>query len=459
MININKIPYQVLSIIDTLEYEGYKAYLVGGAVRDLLLNREVHDWDIATNCPLEEIQKFYLDVKIVGASFGVALVHNDGMDIQVARFRTDGQYSDSRHPDSVEFVDDIMEDLKRRDFTINAMAWNPNKFVCVDGALDDLKNRVIRAVGFPTERFCEDPLRMLRAIRFETQLNFNLSECTGRSINKHAEWITNISAERIQEELNKILITKNPSDSMWTLYHLNLLHYIIPELEQCVNCSQNNHHKYFVFMHILEVVNIVPNSLDIRLAALFHDIGKPQTKTIDPDGDIHFYEHDEVSANIAQEILTRLRYSNDIIDEVVYLVRNHMELMNYPMMSEKGCRKLLNRHGEPRLKKLIEFRKADLLGSGTRNEKEVEGLIQSYWDMLDKVLQEKPATKFADLAIDGNDIMNITGLKPGKEIGKIKDYLMTVVIEEPNKNNKKDLNDCINYYRALNNLARSMYND
>jgi tRNA nucleotidyltransferase (CCA-adding enzyme) len=439
-IDINKIPSQVLCILELLEYEGYSAYLVGGSVRDILLDREPHDWDISTSAPLEVLQSLYTDCKVVGAAFGVVLIKVDGLEMQIARFRTEQGYSDYRHPDTVLFTDDIMEDLQRRDFTINTFSMDSKgNLVYVDGALDDLKNGIIRAVGDPYERFNEDPLRMMRACRFACQLEFFIAGETETAILMNYNLINNISKERIQEELNKILLSKWPQIGIWKSFYLDLLKDILPEMTFCFNCKQNNHHVFEVFEHITETLCYVPNELTLRLTALFHDIGKPKCKTIDIDGNVHFYGHDEVSANMAKEIMIRLKYDNQTIDEVTYLVRNHMELMNYPMLSDKGCRKLLNRHGESRLRKLIELRRADLLGSGTRDKEEVEQLIQGYRDKLEEVLKEKPVTKFEDLAIDGNDIMEITGLKPGKEVGLIKNQIMEIVLDNPELNVRERL--------------------
>lgn len=443
-IDKNKVPIQVQKALTRLHNNGYQAYLVGGAVRDLLLDKTPKDWDLATNAPLEEIEKLFRHVKIVGVSFGVALVKIGDIEMQIARFRSDSKYTDYRHPDEVNFVNDVMEDLKRRDFTINSFAWNQNKFRNIPGALDDLKAKVIRAVGNPSDRFNEDPLRMLRAIRFAVQLDMFIDNNTFNAIQRKAELIQNISAERIQEELNKILLSEDPFNGIWLLHKSFLLKYILPELIDCFGVGQNKWHNADVYTHILRVVRNVPKDLVMRLTALLHDIGKPCVREVDDEGHVHFYEHDEVSAEIAQEVLTRLRYSNDIIEKVVYLVRYHMELMNYPMMTNKQCRKLLNRHGVNRFKKLIEFRRADLIGSGTRNEDEVEQLIQSYRDKLEEVLQEKPALKLTDLAIDGNDIMEITGLKPGKEVGFHKKRLMELVIEDPSLNIREKLIELLN---------------
>lgn len=447
MIDITKVPKQVLYILKRLDTFGWSGFLVGGAVRNLLLNREVSDWDLASDCPLEEIRNLFPATKIVGVSFGVALVHIDGMDIQIARFRTDGRYSDGRHPDSVEFVNDIMEDLKRRDFRINAMAWNHYEFVCVDGALDDLKNGIIRSVGNPEERFKEDALRILRLVRFSCQLNFEIDNQTAKAAIQLSNLVQNISLERINEELSKILMSEYPEIGIIKLQLIKVLNYIIPELTDCISCFQNNFHKFDVYGHILETLYFIPNDLSLRLAALLHDIGKPQTKSIDENGNIHFYGHEEISANMAEEIMRRLKYNNDTINEVKYLVAHHMELMNYENPTNRNVRRLLNRHGESRLKKLIEFYKADLLGSGTRDQNEVEILIKNFRNKLEEVLQEKSATRFEDLVINGNDIIEVTGLKPGKNIGIIKSFIMKIVLDNPELNQREKL---LNIVRQMN---------
>lgn len=440
VIDIKKIPKQVLYILNMIEQVGHDAYLCGGATRDILLGKKPHDYDITTSAPLEVLQSLFPNCKVVGAAFGVVLVSINGLEVQIARFRTEYGYSDYRHPEVVLFTNNIMEDLQRRDFTINTFSMdNKGNLVYYPGALEDLNNGVIRTVGAPFERFKEDGLRLLRTIRFSCQLNFQIDPNTMTSICNLHNLIENISEDRIREELNKILLCNQPSDGIFKLYCSKLLKHIIPELYSCIGCHQNHHHVYNVFGHILEVLQLIPNDFSLRLAALFHDIGKPKCKSIDEKGNIHFYGHEEISAKMAKEIMTRLKYDNQIIDEVVYLTFHHMELMNEPFSNKKAIRKLLNRHGEYRLKKLIEIRRADLLGSGTRDVREVEQLIQNFRSKLEEVLEEKSATKFADLAIDGNDIMEITGLQPGKEIGIIKNEIMEIVLDTPELNQRERL--------------------
>jgi tRNA nucleotidyltransferase (CCA-adding enzyme) len=443
-IKLSGIPQSILSIMNKIEQQGFQAWLVGGSTRDLLLDREPHDWDICTSAPLEILQSIFLNCKVVGSTFGVVLVKENNIEVQIARFRTEYGYSDYRHPNTILFTDDIMEDLKRRDFTINTCAVN-NKgdVICYSGALNDLKNGIIRAVGNASERFNEDALRMLRCLRFSSQLGFQIEEDTLLSICENSHLIKNISFERIQEEFNKILLGNTIIITFNRLYYTRLLDYIIPELLDCYNCEQNQYHYFDVFNHIITTIKYVPNDLSLRLTALFHDIGKPNYKTIDEQNNIHFYNHEEISAQMTEQIMKRLKYDNKMVEEVTYLVLHHMDLMNDQMKTNKGCRKLLNRHGEERLKKLIEFRRADLLGSGTRDQNEVEQLIQSYRDKLEEVLKEKPAVKFDDLVVDGNDIMEITGLSPGGFIGIIKNRLMFMVLEDPELNTREKLIELI----------------
>lgn len=441
MIDAKKIPFGVLEIISRLNVK-YKAFLVGGAVRDLLLDRSPKDWDVATNAPLGVLEALFPGCKVIGASFGVVLVSIYDIEVQVARFRSDGQYSDYRHPDSVSFTDSIAEDLKRRDFTINAFAWNPkNGLVKLAGTADDLRAKIIKAVGNPEDRFKEDPLRMMRAIRFSVQLDFFITNGTFSAIQNNADLLKNISAERIQEELNKILLSNDPVEGIRLLHKSFLIRHILPELVACYGVGQNKFHTADVYGHILRTVSATPRDLVFRLVGLLHDIGKPRCKTIDEAGNVHFYRHEEVSAEMAREILTRLRYDNDTIDEVCYLILYHMELINWSDHA-RSIRKLISRHGEDRLKKLITFRGADLIGSG-RNIGLVNEFIESCFVVLESVLAEKPPTKLVDLAINGNDIMGALNIPAGKEVGKIKNELMERVLDNPDLNQRTILLEMI----------------
>lgn len=441
-----EIPQQVKYVLFELEKNSYKAYLVGGSVRDYFLNKKPHDFDVASNAPLSITQSIFPNSIIIGAAFGVCLVNIDGLEIQIAQFRSDGKYSDYRHPDEVCFVDDILEDLKRRDFTINAMAWNPKETVYVEKALEDLNGRLIRAVGNPAERFQEDPLRMLRAVRFACQIDFTIESKTGFSISQNAHLIQNISSERIQEELNKILLSYHSFDGISLLHILGLEHFVFPELETCINVEQNKFHQFDVHRHILETLKNTPEDLIMRLTALLHDIGKPNCKNIDNNGDIHFYRHEEISAQMAKIILMRLKYDNSTIEEVCHLVLHHMDFLDFHNMTDKAIRKAINRHGLDRLKKLIIFRRSDLLGSGNQKQEEVDKGINQFLDRIDMVMSYKPPTKYEDLAISGNDIMKLLDLKPGKKVGEIKDYLMNIVLEDPKMNNKDDLTNLLLKY-------------
>lgn len=280
------------------------------------------------------------------------------------------------------------------------------------------------------------------AVRFSVQLDAFITNGTFNAITWNADLLENIAKERIQEELNKILLSDDPFNGIYLLHKSFLIKHILPEFVECLGVQQGKWHNADVYTHILRVTQVIKKDLRLRLAALLHDIGKPKVRSVDENGHIHFYGHDEVSAEMARDILTRLKYDNDTIEEVTYIVRYHMELMHFPS-TDKGIRKLLNRHGEERLRKLVEFRRADLIGSGTRDLEEVKQLIDSYYQRIDRVLSEKPPVKFDDLAIDGNDIMAIMGLPPGKEVGKLKQWLMESVIEDPSLNTKEQLEEML----------------
>jgi tRNA nucleotidyltransferase/poly(A) polymerase len=410
---------------------------------------------VATNAPLEKVTKIFPGSEVIGASFGVALVKSMGMEIQVARFRTDGDYSDSRHPDSVVFVNDVMEDLKRRDFTINAMAFggysiDDIKLVYVDNSLYDFKNNLIRTVGNPSDRFKEDALRMMRAIRFACQLSFHLEESTSLSIINHAEDIKNISDERKRDELDKILMTQ-PYLGMNLLYEHGLLQYIIPELIPCFGCTQNKFHIHDVYNHIMTTVLFANDNLNDKLIALFHDIGKPLSMTVDAQGVRHFYgnefipPHQTMSSTIARTRLTTLKYDTNTVDDVCYMIEEHMFTLDLNL-SKRAIRKLIHKHGIDRLKRLAEFKRADIIASGKASVAKTYELVNKFLRKIDEVLEEKPPTCFNDLAISGEDIMRVTGLKPSKKVGEIKNNIMNLVIDFPEMNNKETL---LNYLEGI----------
>ncbi len=351
-----------------MEASGFEAYIVGGSVRDFLMGKKPQDWDMTTNALPEKIQEIFPH-NFYSNAFGTVTVINDGTEdeslktVEITTYRTETGYSDSRHPDRVAFTLKLEEDLMRRDFTVNAMAlrFKDGKEEIVDlfGGKDDLKNKTIRAVGDPDERFAEDALRMMRAVRFAAQLGFEIEKKTFASIKKNSSDLQKISAERIRDEFQKIILSNNPSRGIELLRSSGLLSYVIPELEAGVGVAQNRHHIYTIYEHSIRTLQSCPSlKPEVRLAALLHDIAKPQTKAGEgPDST--FYNHDYVGAKVTEKILRRLRFPAKIIAKTTLLVKNHMFYYNTGEVSEAGVRRLVARVGKENMKDLM-----DLVGNG-----------------------------------------------------------------------------------------------
>ncbi|MFA4942449.1 MAG: HD domain-containing protein [Patescibacteria group bacterium] len=453
-----KIPEFVLEIIEKLQSGGQSAYLVGGCVRDLLMAKEPKDWDIATDARPEIMLKLLPGSKYENA-FGTVLVpiRNESNDVvEVTTYRSEQGYSDRRHPDEVLFEDKLEKDLERRDFTINAMALTKvgqaegisekyitpvkigqDDYEVVDlfGGADDLKKKIIRAVGEPSERFKEDALRMLRAIRFSCQLNFEIEPKTERAILKLAGSVKFVSGERIRDELVKILSSDFPSEGIMRLYNNKLLQYILPELEAGVNVKQHYHHIYTVFKHNILSLKYCPNkSWPVRLAALLHDVGKPKSaKTV--DGHIAFYNHEYIGAKMTEKIMKRLKFSNEDLTRVVNLVRNHMFYYNVGEVSAASVRRLIVKTGKENLSDLIDLRIADRLGSGLKNEMPYKLRHLQY--MMEKVQNDPLSVKM--LQLNGSELMSVLKVGPGPKIGAILEVLLSEVLEDPELNTKEYL--------------------
>lgn len=445
------IPQDVRFIINVLKKEGYEAYTVGGCVRDSILKREPQDWDITTNALPEHTLSIFKDkgIRVIetGLKHGTVTILINNTGYEVTTYRIEGEYSDNRHPDSVTFTTSLKEDLSRRDFTVNAMAYNDdNGLADYFNGIEDLKNKVIRCVGKADDRFKEDALRMLRAVRFSAQLGFELdSEELFISIKRNAHLIKNISQERIREELCKILICNKPSSGILALRESNLLEYIIPELMICIGFDQKNfHHDKDVFNHILAVLDNTPAKLEIRLAALLHDIGKPQCFTIDQNKVGHFYGHNKKSAYISREILKRLKFDNKTIDTVSLLVYEHMS--KFDKIKTSSIKKFMNRVGIENLEDLFELQIADLKGSAKE--------FQDFSKVLDlkhkcqTILDEKQPLSIKDLDISGSDLIDL-GIKQGKQIGETLNMLLETVLERPELNDKKKLIEITKKYCNL----------
>lgn len=442
------IPEYVNMVLNRLEEYGYEAFVVGGSVRDLLLARDPSDYDIATNAEPEEIEYIFRDLKTiaVGKEFGTIIVVQEQGLIEVTTYRVEGDYLDGRRPSHVIFSSKIEDDLSRRDFTINSIAYN-EKVGLIDpfnGGLD-LEKGLIRTVGTPEERFKEDHLRILRGVRFASQLGFNLEEDTYMACKAMSHLLSIISVERIREELFKILLSFKPSYGIGLMNDLGILDIILPELKATVGFEQNNpHHDKDVFNHTLCVVDGVSDKLEIRLAALFHDIGKPSTFTVDEEGIGHFYGHEEVSVEMTRDILTRLRCSNELIKSVSLLIGDHMTKSRD--MKDKGLKRLITRVGEKRIFHLLELQKIDRMC--TNSLADISFFEEKKEDVI-RILESHQAYEKKQLEIDGYDIINL-GYKQGKILGDILDYLMERVLDDPTLNHKEKLIELVKNKYKLN---------
>lgn len=444
---IKKIPQPVREIIEKLNEANFEAFIVGGCVRDLLLQKEPQDWDIATNARPEEVQKIFPesfyenDLGTVGIK--VKSLNKESEEVteivEVTTYRIESKYSDKRHPDKIRFAKTLKEDLSRRDFTINALAMKvqKNKLDIIDlfEGQKDLKNKIIRAVGEPQERFSEDALRMMRAIRFASQLDFAIEPKTLKAISQNSVNLKHISQERIHDELVKIIISQHPSEGIENLRETGLLKFILPELEKGVGVNQNLHHIYTIYQHCLLSLKFCPSpKLEVRLAALLHDIAKPQTKR----GEglyATFYNHDHAGARMAEKILERLRFSREIIAKIKLLIDNHMFYYNPDEVTESSVRRLVQKVGLENIKDLIDLRISDRLGSGTPKAKPYKLRHLEY--IVEKVSTDAVSVK--KLKINGNDLIKNLKIPAGPKIGAILDVLLSEVIENPEKNKKEIL--------------------
>lgn len=431
------IPEYVENIINKLEEEKYEAYIVGGSVRDLLIGREPSDYDVTTNALPEEIEDIFKEYRTleIGKQFGTIIVIQEEGTIEVTTFRSDGEYKDGRRPEEVYFSRNLKDDLSRRDFTINAMAYNKKT-----GLIDPfdgrgyLNNKLIKTVGNPDKRFKEDYLRIIRTIRFATVLEFFIEDDTYKSCKIHGEKLLEISIERVRDEFFKILLAKHPSYGMRLLKDTGILEVILPEMIKTIGFNQHNpYHDKDVFEHTLAVLDNTPPSLHIRLAALFHDIGKPDSFTLDEEGVGHFYGHDKLSANRAKEILTRWKSPNELIHKVTILIEKHMT--QHDDFKEKGLKRLIAKVGEEEIFNLLELQKADMMGS--KDDYDLSSLIERE-NKINDIINSKEVYEKKQLAIDGKDVIKL-GYKQGKIIGEILDYLLEEVLEDPGLNDKETL--------------------
>lgn len=432
-----QLPEKVKYIIDTIMGAGYEAYAVGGCIRDSLLLKEPNDWDITTSASPLKVKELFRRTMDTGIRHGTVTVMLDKEGFEVTTYRIDGEYGDGRHPDEVTFTKSLIEDLKRRDFTINAMAYN-EKDGLVDAfdGLEDIRQGVIRCVGSPHQRFSEDALRIMRAVRFSAQLGYRIEEKTKEAICELAPSLKKISAERIQTELVKLVISPHP-DYLRIAYETGITAVILPEFDLCMRTEQvNPHHCYSVGEHTLEAMKAVRGEKTLRLSVLFHDMGKPSCLSVDKDGIYHFHGHPAVSEEIAGNILHRLKFDNDTVYMVKKLVRYH-DLDIEP--NDKYVRRAVRKTGEDIFPLLLEVKKADMLAqSGYMRDKKEQNLKEVY-EIYQKILEEKQCVSLKTLAVNGRDLICQAGMEPGKELGEVLNYLLDRVIEEPSRNNREYL--------------------
>lgn len=436
---IKSIPHEVQNVSLQLEKAGYTAYLVGGCVRDLIMNREPKDWDLTTNATPEQILDVFPD-SFYENNFGTVGVKTRSDKpqtavVEVTPYRVEGTYSDNRHPDTVSFGQKLEEDMERRDFTLNAMAYSVSRETLIDvfQGQDAIRNRVIQSVGEANTRFQEDALRMIRAIRFSAELDFAMSHEVLTAISANKELLKNVSRERVRDEFVKILMSPNPMMAMTIIEKLDILHIISPVFRETVGVEQNKKaHKYTVWEHLLRSMQHAADKgypLEVRIAALFHDIAKPRTKE-EKGGKTSFYNHEVVGATLTKEILEDLNFSRETIKSVIKFVRWHMFFSDTEEITLSAVRRLIAKVGKDRIWDLINLRICDRIGSGRPKEEPYR--LRKFKAMIDEVIEDPVSVGM--LKINGGTLIQELHVKPGREIGYVLHALLEEVIEDPRIN-------------------------
>lgn len=443
---IPDIPIEVYLILNKLEDAGYEAYLVGGCVRDGIMGRMPEDWDVATKARPEEVKALFDKTVDTGIKHGTVTVLSNGVKVEVTTYRTDGAYSDNRHPASVDFVSSITEDLSRRDFTMNAIAYSPERGLVdpYDG-FTSIREKTIKTVGDPEERFKEDALRMLRAVRFSAQLDFKVEEKVLESIRENSHLIKKVSSERIREELTRILLSKYPMRFI-LLRDTHILQHIMPEFEVCFHTIQDNpYHVYNVAVHSLHAVKYAPPESALRWVMLLHDIGKPLSKSVDESGIEHFYGHSEKSYNLAINIMKRLNFSNAFIRRVTRLIKEHDRII---APSCKSVRKAISVLGEELFLDLLKVREADIRAQNPELVQERLLLLEKIKSKYRQIKEQKNCLSLKDMAINGTHLIKL-GFNEGVEIGKILNELFEMVVDNPELNSEEKLKEIVlqKYFR------------
>jgi tRNA nucleotidyltransferase/poly(A) polymerase len=430
-------PRELYDFASVLGGAGKRCFLVGGAVRDYLLGRPVSDFDVATDARPEEVRKLYRRVVPTGIKHGTVTVLFDDLKVEVTTFRTEADYSDGRHPDKVEYASTIEEDLGRRDLTMNAMAYDllGRELLDPEGGEADLGRRLVRAVGDPVERFREDGLRPLRALRFAAQLGFEIEEATLAAVPASLDRFSLVSMERVRDELLKMLLSAAPSRGLRLMESTGMLRIVLPEIASCRGVEQKGAHRYDVLDHLYASVDFAPAEPALRLAALLHDVGKPAAKIEVPGSEPTFHRHEERSAEMADAILRRLKLPNGLIDEVVHLVRHHMFAYD-DSWSDAAVRRFLARVGEDKVEPLFALRLAD--GSGIVGLPVDPRSLEPFRRRIDTVLAQSHAFGLRDLAIGGAELASI-GVPKGPAMGRMLAELLEAVLDDPGLNEKERL--------------------
>jgi poly(A) polymerase/tRNA nucleotidyltransferase (CCA-adding enzyme) len=446
MISRTNIPIEIRRIAETLENAGFEAYLVGGCVRDILIRKTPKDWDITTNAHPDQIQSLFSETYCNNDYGTVGVVNEETEDerlkvVEVTPYRKESEYSDARRPDNVVFGVSLEEDLKRRDFTVNAIAYRIKDETLIDlfDGIGDLEKKRLKTVGNPDERFAEDALRMMRAVRLATELNFAIESETMTSITKNSDILSRISIERIADEFLKIINSPTPMQGIVFLERLGLLKYVLPEILESIGCEQGGIHEYGVYEHLLRTCQAAADkgfSTEMRLSALLHDIAKPATRREGGKNKRYtFFGHEVVGAKMAKKILERMKMPRETIDIVEKLVRWHMFFSDPDEITLSAVRRTIVRIGKDHIADLLNLRVCDRIGTGRPKEQPFR--FRKYKAMVDQALRDPISVKM--LKIDGDIIMNITGEKPGKKLGYVLHALVEEILDNPEKNEEEYL--------------------
>lgn len=429
-------------IIQTLMAHGYEAYIVGGCVRDSVLGRTPQDWDITTSATPEQTKALFRRTIDTGIEHGTVTIMMDHVGYEVTTYRVDGKYEDHRRPKEVTFTASLLEDLKRRDFTINAMAYNEQEgLVDIFGGAEDLRRGIIHCVGVPQERFDEDALRILRAVRFAAQLDFEIEAKTRQAIREKAEFLRDISAERIQVELTKLITSDHP-ERIIDAYELGITAIVLPEFDTMMETPQHTvYHKYDVGRHTVAVMQNIDATPVLRWAALLHDSAKPECRTTDEQGVDHFYGHPKAGKAIARRVLRRMKLDNDTIQRVERLVEWHDFGLD-GTVTKKTLRRALNRMGPDLFDDYAKLRRADMLGQSDYMQEKKQQDYRHLLEMYREIREAQECLLIRDLKLDGKDLIAM-GVQPGPDMGKILNDLLQQVLEEPQLNTKEKLKELV----------------